>query len=89
MISDSSAMARIAANFKLALATRQNARSSAKDLSLEVRPPLHCMRRCLEASSRPFMRKGYHVGFGTAEALVRAQLGDGRNVLGHTGQKLG
>ena len=62
MISDSSAMARIAANFVLALAMRQNATSLAKDLPLDVRPQLHCMRRCLAASSRAFMREDYHVG---------------------------
>ena len=61
MISDSSAMSRIAANFVLELAARQNARSSAKDLPLDVRPQPHCMRRCLAASSRASMSEDYHV----------------------------
>ncbi len=60
MISDSSAMARMALSFTLALAERQNARSSAKAVSLEVVPQLHCLRRCLAASSRPFMQPDYH-----------------------------
>jgi hypothetical protein len=38
MISDSSAMARMAANFTLALAVRQNARSVAKDSPFEMTP---------------------------------------------------
>jgi hypothetical protein len=62
MISDSSAMARMAANFVLALAVRQNARSFAKDLPLGVRPQLHCIRRCLAALSWAHMREDYHVG---------------------------
>ena len=61
MISDSSAMARMAANFVVALAVRQNARSSAKALPLDVRPQLHWLRRCLAASSPTLMRGAYHV----------------------------
>ncbi len=61
MISDSSAMARMAANVTLALAVRQNAKSSAKALPLDVRPQVHCLRRCLAASSLAFMRPAYHV----------------------------
>jgi hypothetical protein len=56
-------MARMAANLVLALAVHQNARSSAKDLPLDVRPQLHCMRRCLAASSRASMSEDYHVTF--------------------------
>jgi hypothetical protein len=55
MISDSSAMARMAANFTLALAVRQNARSAAKDSPLEVTPKDHRLRRCRASSSRAFM----------------------------------
>ena len=52
MISDSSAMARIALNFTLALTARRNARSAARPSPFGVRPHLHCMRRRLAASPR-------------------------------------
>jgi hypothetical protein len=51
MISDSSAMARIAANFTLALAVRQNARSAARDSPLAVTPKAHCLRRLTSLKS--------------------------------------
>jgi hypothetical protein len=60
MISDSSAMARMALSFTLPLAVRQNARSSANAIPLDVFPQLHWLRRCLAASSRAFMRPDYH-----------------------------
>jgi len=73
MISDSSAMARIAANFTLALAVRQNARSAAKASPLWVRPQLHCMRRCLAGSSRASMSEDYHVTFQAGGRRHRAR----------------
>jgi len=60
MISDSSAMARMAANFTLALAVRQNARSPARDSPCAVTPKAHCLRRCRASSSRASMGQDYH-----------------------------
>jgi hypothetical protein len=52
MISGSSAMARIAANFALALAVRQNAEFAARDSPFEMTLKTHRLRRRRASSSR-------------------------------------
>jgi hypothetical protein len=60
MISASSAIARMAASFTLALAVRQKARSIAMELALDVTPKAHRFRRCRASSSRGPMAQAYH-----------------------------
>ncbi len=62
MISDSSAMARIADSFMLPLAVRQNARSAARDSPLAVAPQAHRLRRRRSSSSHASMPLVYHEG---------------------------
>lgn len=67
-------MARTAENLVLALASRQNAKSSAADSSLDERPQRHCARRRLAASSGRFMAKGYHAPVSSAGGAFVAGL---------------
>jgi hypothetical protein len=60
MISASSAIARMAASFTLALAVRQKARSVAINSALDITPEAHRFRRCRASSSRRSMAQAYH-----------------------------
>jgi len=55
MISDSSAMARMAANFTLALADLQNSRSALRESSFDATPQAQRLRRCRGSSYRASM----------------------------------
>jgi hypothetical protein len=57
MISDSSAMARMAASFTLGLAARQKAMSAARAWRLDVIPNAQWRRRCLTSSSQEPMNQ--------------------------------